>query len=242
MSSSKLLVGLLILYTLGLNSLLLIHFTSNNFAHKDVVTIAMGSTLFVLWVLVLGSLMRRNVPTWTSYIAKRNFSSPFVTFVCFATLFALTEEAIATTITNLAPLYGVALGEAYITASANFFRVITFHSVIVFIPMFVVLGLILKRYAISPFGAFLLFGGVGVLAEFTFAGPQVILNAPAWILIYGLMVYLPAHIFSALPNRKKIHPLLLPLFIPFIAFSAIFTAWIPSVLDIPKIEFTSQQQ
>lgn len=50
-------------------------------------------------------------------------------FVVFATVLALIEEAITTTMTNLAPLFGVEIGEAYITASTNYVDVVLFHSV-----------------------------------------------------------------------------------------------------------------
>jgi hypothetical protein len=37
------------------------------------------------------------------------------------TALALMEEAITSSMTNLAPLFGVKIGEAYITASTNYF-------------------------------------------------------------------------------------------------------------------------
>jgi len=40
-------------------------------------------------------------------------------FVAFCTLLALAAEAVTTTINNLAPVFGVAVGKAYITASTN---------------------------------------------------------------------------------------------------------------------------
>jgi hypothetical protein len=53
--------------------------------------------------------------------------------VLFCTLLALAEEAVTTTMTNLAPLFGVKMGEVAITASANYIEVVTQHSVIVFV-------------------------------------------------------------------------------------------------------------
>ncbi len=132
--------------------------------------------------------------------------------------------------TNLAPVFGAATGQAFITASTNYFHVIFFHSVIVFIPMIFVMGFILKRYEISPFGAFLIFGTVGICAEFSLAGPAVFINAPFWICIYGLMVYLPAHFFTRL-KRKKVSLLLYPIFVICITLSATSTFWIPLLLD-----------
>ncbi len=60
-------------------------------------------------------------------------------FIVFATLLALTEEAITTTMTNLAPLFGVKVGEAYITASTNYLDVVALHSVVMFVPFLFIL-------------------------------------------------------------------------------------------------------
>jgi len=233
----KALIACAVLYTLSLYSLLLVHFSQDNGAAVQKATIAMGLTLFVVWVLIGGMAQYLNRKKFIRYFSRHVSNRPILAFTGYATLFALLEEAIATMVTNLAPLYGVQIGEAYITASTNFLRVISLHSVIVFIPMFFTLGWLLKRYKISPFATFLLFGLVGAFAEITFAGPQALLNAPAWICIYGLMVYMPSHIFAELQTRKPFNLLLLPILVPIIAFSAIVTAWIPVVLDVPKIEF-----
>jgi hypothetical protein len=56
-------------------------------------------------------------------------------FVLFATALALFEEGITTTMTNLAPFFGVEAGQAYITASTNYFDVVGLHSVVVFVPL-----------------------------------------------------------------------------------------------------------
>ena len=40
--------------------------------------------------------------------------------------------------TNCAPLFGVEMGEVYITASGNDMDVVLFHSVVVFVPQFLV--------------------------------------------------------------------------------------------------------
>ena len=56
-------------------------------------------------------------------------------FILSATGMALLEEAVTTTMTNLAPFFGVPIGQAYITASANYLDVVLGHSVIVLVPM-----------------------------------------------------------------------------------------------------------
>lgn len=230
--SRKIFIGFLLAYSLIFFILLTLNFSR---APVPRALILMGMTLFFLWVVIGGYVQK--------YFQKRYFEKltsfrkrPVLYFTIGATFLACIEEAVAVMITNLAPLYGVRLGEAYITASSNYFMVIFFHSVIVFVPMFVTLGFLLKRYAISPFRAFVLFGLIGVFAETLFSGPQAILNAPFWMLVYGLMVYLPAHIFVGL-ERKKLSLLFYPVLLPLIAFSAIATAWIPALLDMPKIHF-----
>jgi hypothetical protein len=118
------------------------------------------------------------------------------TFVVFATLLALLEEAVTTTLTNLAPVFGNAQG--FITASRNYLEVVVWHSVIVIAPMFVVWAWLLARLRFSPGSVFLLFGFNGVLAELLIGGPALIM-APFWIFVYGLMIFLPAYCFPTGP-------------------------------------------
>ena len=55
-------------------------------------------------------------------------------FVLPCTAMALLEEVIATTMTNLAPVFGITPEEAHTTASTNYF-VVCFHSVERISPM-----------------------------------------------------------------------------------------------------------
>jgi len=114
-------------------------------------------------------------------------------FVLFATLLALVEEAITTTLTNLAPLLGSRAGEAFITASTNYLEVVLYHSVIVIVPMFVAWAWLLSLWKFRTASVFLLFGLDGVLAEVVFGGVGAAVMAPIWIFVYGLMIYLPAY-------------------------------------------------
>jgi len=59
-----------------------------------------------------------------------------VTFVVMATLLALVEEAITTGMTDLAPLFGVPVGAACITISANCLDVVRLHRVVVYLPAY----------------------------------------------------------------------------------------------------------
>jgi uncharacterized membrane protein YhdT len=115
----------------------------------------------------------------------------------------MVEEAVTTGMTNLAPVFGVPIGAAYITASANYFDVVCFHSVVVFIPMFIAWAVILRSYDFSPNAVFLLFGLTGLTAEMSFSGAQAVTEFGLWIFVYGLMVYLPAYTLPVDRGAKK---------------------------------------
>jgi hypothetical protein len=192
----------------------------NRLAHA---VVSMGSGLVLLWVFGCGILMfllRERVRAWV-LLLPGNWQ---VKFVLFASLLALTEEAITVSMTNLAPLFGVQVGEAYITASANYLDVVLRHNVIVFIPWFIVWAFLLKRYAFSSFWAFLLTGLNGLLAETLTFGKQHLSEFGLWIFVYGLMVYLPAY---SIPSAKKRAALPPKIWHNFLAFL------LPLVLSIP---------
>jgi hypothetical protein len=162
----------------------------------------MGAGLVVLWVVLGGSLqwLIRN-PLRTLVRTVRIGGS--LKFVLLATLLALAEEAITTLMTNLAPLFGVPSGSAYITASGNYLDVVCLHSVVVFVPMFAGWAFLLQRRDFSPNAVFLLFGLTGLIVEVMFGGPQALLEFGLWIFVYGLMVYLPAYTLRADRGAKK---------------------------------------
>ena len=185
--------------------------------------VSMGSGLVLLWVFGSGALMfllRDKVRAFVLHLPG-NWQ---VKFVLFATLLALTEEAITVSMTNLAPLFGVKVGEAYITASANYPDVVLRHSVIVFIPWFIAWALLLKRYAFSPFWVFLLTGLNGLLAETLTFGRQHLSEFGLWIFVYGLMVYLPAYSIPSAKKRAAVTPKIWHAFLAFL---------LPFVLSIP---------
>jgi len=161
----------------------------NRVAHA---VISMGLGLILLWVVICGSgmyLLRDSIKRIVQGIPM-----PWqVKFVLFGILLAMLEEIITTTMTNLAPLFGVGIGEAYITASTNYFDVIFQHSVVVFVPWFIAWAWLLKRYAFSPFWVFLLFGLNGVFAEALTFGWGNLNQVALWVFVYGLMIYLPAY-------------------------------------------------
>ena len=163
--------------------------------HRALILMADGLALF--WIVIGGLLMRRYRDQARDLVRRLPFAWP-VRFVLAATGMALLEEAVTTTMTNCAPLLGVSVGQAYITASSNYFDVILGHSVIVFVPQFAAWAWLLSRYDFQPAEVFLLFGLTGTLGETLTFGPQNLGMAGFWVWVYGLMVWLPAY---ALPDR-----------------------------------------
>lgn len=194
----RLFVFLLCFWASSFNILLLIH-VWNEPTNRATALMTLG--LMIVWIGTCGSLilyLRKSICSW---IDRLPINCKWK-FLIFCTLFALLEEAFATGLTNAAPAFGVPIGDTYITASANYLDVIFFHSVVVFIPMFIAWVFLLHRYSFSAFQVFLHFGITGLLAEVISFGPMGVINAGFWILVYGLMIYIPAHILAAKGNIK----------------------------------------
>jgi hypothetical protein len=68
---------------------------------------------------------------------------------------------------------------------------VLYHSVIVFVPLFIAWAWLLTRYAFSPAAVFILYGCSGTLAETLSFGAQNLVALGFWVYVYGLMVYLP---------------------------------------------------
>ncbi len=91
--------------------------------------------LDLLWIGgagVISVLGRSKAPIWF----QRVLLGAGLKVWLLATTLTLVEEAIAPWMTNGVPLFEVVMGEVYLTASANYFDVVYFHSVIVFMPQF----------------------------------------------------------------------------------------------------------
>ena len=213
---------------------LLATLTSPDPITRAITGMALG--LFLFWIVLGGALsllLRKRVRS-----LLRHFDAQWrIAFVLFATLLALLEEAVTTTMTNAAPLWGVPVGKAYITASANYLEVVLYHSVIVFVPMFIVWAWLLRRYAFSPAAVFILYGCAGTLAETATFGAQNLVALGFWVYVYGLMIYLPA--CAVPPDRGARKPgvwaCLLALILPILA--AIPVALIILTLNPPQHAF-----
>jgi hypothetical protein len=151
----------------------------------------MGIALILLWCVLGGtvmSLLRDRFVSWARRIPL-GWRTRFV-LLCIA--FALLEEAVTTSLTNLAPLFGGVTDAARITASKNYLEVVLLNSVIAFVPMFLGWAWLLSRYDFRPVEVLLLFGLNGTLAETLAFGPQNLLQVGMWTFVYGLMAFLPA--------------------------------------------------
>lgn len=158
--------------------------------------ILMLGGLLLLWVLAGGLLMRWQREAITHWWG--GLPLPWqMRFVLLATLLALIEEAVTTSMTNLGPTFGS--DTAMITASRHYLEVVCLHSVVVFIPMFMAWAWLLGRYNFRAVEVMLLFGINGLIGESISFGGGQLLGAGLWVYIYGLMVYLPAY---ALPERE----------------------------------------
>jgi hypothetical protein len=197
-------------------------------SHKPVfrAVICMGSGLVFLWNVAGGLAMYY----WRDRVRDLVRGLPghwALKFVVFCTVLALAEEVVTTTMTNMAPLLGVKMGEAYVTASANYIDVVAFHSVIVFVPWFIGWAWMLRRWDFHPTFVFFLFGLTGTFAETGFL-PGKIAEIGMWLFVYGLMIFLPAYSLpeakerGARPPRWWLYPL--AVFIPF-PFMILLLPW-----------------
>jgi len=194
-----------LLIAIGVYSVLLVSFLnlivlpSDNVKARAIFLMADG--MILLWIIVGGSMIpmlrKRLVPRLAGIRIDWR-----VRFLIFCTIMALIEEAITASMTNCAPLLGTTPEEAHITASTNYFTVVCFHSVVMFVPMFMAWAWMLSRWDFSPPKVLLLFGITGSLAEASIELTNLI--GGFWVFVYGLMVYLPA---CTVPRDRGARPL-----------------------------------
>jgi len=162
----------------------------------------MADGLILIWVVGFGALTPLLRDRLVPYLVRIPLGWR-LRFVLLCTALALLEEVVTTGMTNLAPWLGSTPEEAHITASTNYLYVVGFHSVIVFVPMFVAWAWMLSRWAFSPLQVLLLFGLTGSLGEASL-NPSSLIGG-FWVFVYGWMVYLPACTMP--PNRGARPPL-----------------------------------
>ncbi len=208
--------------------------------HPQRAVLLMAWGLILLWIAGCGLAMFHWRDFWCRLSNKVRL--PWgVKFVLGCTFLACLEESITTLMTNCAPLFGVKIGQAYITASANYFDVILYHSVVVFVPFFVGWAVMLRYWKFSPFAVFVLFGITGLFCETISFGLQNLGSFGFWMLVYGLMIWLPAHWAPvdrpAREPRWWAYPL--AVFIPylFMPLMPVLAPWILFTAKHPSIHF-----
>jgi hypothetical protein len=190
--------------------------------------IYMGLSLIATWCVFGGITMhvtRARFLRWSESL-KIGWKSRFV---LLSIGMALIEEAITTSLTNLAPYFGAVSANARITISTNYFEVIS-SSVLAFIPWFICWAWLMGRYDFKPLEVMLLFGLTGLIAEATLdsvVNLEDLAGVGMWVYIYGLMVYLPA---LTVPENRDVRPtrwyhVPLAVFIPLI-FVFPFLIWL----------------
>lgn len=224
---SRILVVSLAVWMLAVSTILLA-LNWKHPAHRAVIGMACG--LIVLWVGGCGLVMWRWREVWCRLAA------------CVRLPWQLKFVLGCTTLmTNCAPLFGVQRGQAYITASANYFDVVLYHSVVVFVPMFIGWAVLLHWWRFSPFAVFLLFGFVGLIAETISFGPHNLGNFSFWIFVYGLMVWLPAQWApaerSARTPRWWAYPIAVIVPFLFLPLMGILAPWLWLTPKHPTIHF-----
>ncbi len=190
--------------------------------------IKMGVALILIWCVLGGTLMYRFRDRFVAWATRIPLGWP-ARFVLLCIAFAMLEEAVTTSLTNLAPLFGGVSEAARITASKNYLEVVFLNSVIAFVPMFLCWGWLLSRFDFRPSEVLLLFGLNGTLAETLSFGPQNLLQVGMWVWVYGLMAYLPA---CTVPYDRGARPArwwhwLMAIFLPlvFIVPLVLWSAW-----------------
>lgn len=162
---------------------------------------AMGLSLIVIWCILGGVTMRLMRDRFVQ-VSQRLTIGWHLRFVLLCIAMAMIEEAVTTSLTNAASLFGAVSETARITSSTNYFKVIS-GSVVVFIPWFICWAWLLGRYDFRPLEVMLLFGLTGTLAESITFGFQHLAEIGMWVFVYGLMVYLPAY---TVPQNRDVRP------------------------------------
>jgi hypothetical protein len=212
--------------------------TWKNPVHRAVLGMAWG--LILLWIVGCGLAMWR----WRDAVDRLAAAVRLpwmLKFILGCTALALVEEAVTTCMTNCAPLFGVNLGQAYITSSTSYLDVVAYHSVVSFVSLFIAWAVMLRWWDFSSFSVFLLFGITGTLCETISFGPQNLANLGLWSLVYGLMIWLPARWVppdrGAKPPRWWAYPLAVVLPFFFLPLCYLYAPWLWLTPKHPPIHF-----
>jgi hypothetical protein len=197
----RLLIKALAVYSAAAVTLIAVAVLVGSSLPRERAIILMALGLIVIWVVGFGLFTLRFRDTVRRRVAGAR-GDWRLKFFLFASTLLLLEEVVSTSMTNLAPFLGSARGEAYITASDNYFLVIAFHSASVLIPAYAGWAWLLSRFDFTPNEVFLLYGFLGTTAE-AMINPTALI-AGFWFFVYGLMVYLPA--YSIPRDRGAVRP------------------------------------
>jgi len=106
--------------------------------------------------------------------------------------------------------------------------------------MFAAWAWLLGRYRFEPKAVTLLYGVTGPLAESLSFGLQNIVVAGLWILVYGLMVYLPACCVTPVASARRpgVRAVVLALVLPMVC-GAIAAIFILLIFHPPVVEFNT---
>lgn len=216
----------LIRLTLGLGLLPLpLILAANASVPKNRAIILMGTGLFLFWCLAINLTLWHCRDTFRAWFLR--WKAPlFLRFFGFSLALLLIEEAITTTMTNLAPVFGSKVGEAYITGSSNYVDVVLWHSVVALFPSILAWSWLIAKRAVHPNTAYLAWGFQGYLAELSYGGPGQLPAIAFWISVYGPMLYLPAYCAFGLGGTQR------PRFRDFLAMAALAI-----ILTIPSAAF-----
>lgn len=198
--------------------------TPENLANRARILMAAG--LYLIWCVGAMWAMHRwrsQVRTWFQRVP----GNTWVKFFFFCLLLICLEEVVTVTMTNLATAFGSQMDKAYITGSSNYFETILWHSVVALFPTYIAWTLVVRKVAIHPNTAYLLYGFQGILGEAMYGGATAFLSFAFWISVYGPVLYLPAYCVYGLGDARK--PRILHFVLIFV-LSCLLT--IPSVLFV----------
>ncbi len=192
---------ILYLWAFGFHSLLWLHmYTEGTRIDLAVVTMALG--LLTLWGGLLAAIQWRLMRHIS--IRVRSFRYPVLASFLMMVGLALIAEVVSTTMTNTAPLWGLSTDEAFITASANWWVVVSRHSVIVFLPQLWMVSWLHQHLSLRAFHWFIVYGLIGYVNEWLAFGEAASwVSVPFWMIIYGWIVYLPTTIVQSKNTRQS---------------------------------------